>query len=131
MQAQDANHRSGAFHLQLNQEIDESVLESMLRKAGIPLAHLRAVTPLNKGVSVTILLAEGEWDQTTGAASCAGHCPPEAPHVRYQNLNREQKAAFHQDLTSALDYYRANNYDPSDSEIPEPLHRVALSPCDQ
>ena len=74
--------RSQAFHLQMSQEIDESVLESMLKKAGIPLRVLRTVTPLHEGIAFTHLLAEGEWDQSTGAADCEGQCQDRSPrHV--------------------------------------------------
>ena len=123
--------RSEAFHLQMNQEMDESVLEAMLKKAGIPVRTVRTVTPLLEGVSFTHLLAEGQWNEGTGAAQCSDACPEESPrHVLYQNLTPGQRDEVHRDMAKGLEYYRANLHDFSDGEFQE-MDDVRMAPCPQ
>ena len=123
--------RSNAFHLQLPQEMDESVLESMLRKADIPLRTLRTVTPLHEGIAFTHMLAQGEWDQSTGAAACNGRCQDQTPrHVPYRDLSLLQREEFHSDYARGLDYYRSSLYTIGDGAFRE-MNEVAMSPCDE
>lgn len=123
--------RSTAFHLEMQQEMDESVLESMLKKAGIPARAVRTVTPLQEGISFTHLLAEGEWDHSSGAAQCDGRCQDRnTKHIPYRDLSLEQRQEFHRDLAQGLDYYRTNLYSLSDGSFQE-MDGVAMSQCDK
>ena len=124
--------RSNTFHLQLEQELDESVLESMLKKAGIPARIVRTVTPLNEGICFSHLLAEGVWDESTGASSCSGQCRSqkgEPVHVRYQDLSPQQREEFHGDLARGLDFYRDGLYSLTDAEF-QHMDKVATRPCE-
>ena len=121
-----AKPRSTAFHLEMLQEMDESVLHSMLERAGIP---ARTVTPLQEGISFTHLLAEGEWDHGSGAAQCDGRCQNRSQrHIPYRDLSPEQRQDFHRDLAQGLDYYRTSLYSLSDGCFQE-MGGVAMSEC--
>lgn len=120
---------STAFHLEMQHEMDQSILESMLKKAGIPARAVRTVTPLQDGISFTHLLAEGEWNQGSGAADCDGRCQDrDLCHIQYQDLSPEQRQEFHQDLAQGMDYYRTNLYSLSDGCFQE-MDDVAMSEC--
>lgn len=122
--------RSTAFHLEMQQEMDQSVLESMLKKAGIPARAVRAATPLHEGISFTHLLAEGEWDHGSGATDCDGRCQGKNPqHIPYQDLSPQQRQDFHRDLAQGLHYYRTHLYSLSDGCFQE-MNGVAMSECD-
>lgn len=125
------NESSNAFHLQLDREMDESVIRSMLKRAGIPVKTVRAVTPLHHGIAVTLLLAGEEWDQGTGAAGRNGQCRNgKQRHTPYHDLTQEQRDEFHRDLGQALDYHRANSYSLNDSELSEAFRDIAVTPCE-
>ena len=124
--------RSTAFHLQFEQEMDESVLESMLKKAGIPARIVRTVTPLHEGVAFTHLLAEGHWNETTGAAACSGQCRTQEgqpAHRRYQDLTPAQREEFHNDLARGLEFYHDALYCLTDGDFRE-MEGVAMTPCE-
>ena len=121
--------RSNAFHLQMEQNMDESVLESMLKRAGIPFRVIRTVTPLHEGVSFTHLLAEGHWDHGSGAAQCDGGCrDKDVRHVPYQGLSQEQRSEFHSDLGRGLQYYCENLHSLADGAF-RSMDEVAMTPC--
>ena len=123
--------RSTAFHLQFEQEMDESVLEAMLKKAGIPARTVRTVTPLHEGITFTHLLAEGEWDETTGAAACSGQCRTQEgqpAHRRYHDLTPTQREEFHSDLARGFEFYHDTLYCLADGEF-EDMKDVAMTPC--
>ena len=128
----DQKPRSTAFHLQLQQEMDESVLESMLKKAGIPARAVRTVTPLHEGIAFTHLLAEGEWNESTGATACSGQCRTQdgqPSHIPYRDLSQDQRDEFHGDLARWFDYYRSSLYNLSDGEFRQ-MDQVAIIPCE-
>ena len=122
--------RSATFHLALNQDMDESVLEAMLKRAGIPVHVLRTVTQLHEGIAFTHLLAEAEWDQSSGADRCGGGCHgQDEQHRRYHQLSKEQRDEFHRDMGKGLDYYRINLYSLSDGSFRD-MAGVAMDDCE-
>lgn len=124
-------HPTKHFHLTLEDPTEsEESLQERISEAGIKVTKVRAVSAIHDGISITQILAQGEWDQTTGAATCNGNCASEeAKHVAYENLTDEQRHDFHSDLANTMDHHRANAYMPCDGDLEENFERVALSPC--
>lgn len=122
---------SAAYILLLDVPADPADILTVLTKAGSHATALIPATRPERGISVTIAVAEEEWNSTTDAAQCDEACPAEARrHVLYQDLTPEQKDAYHADLAQALDYHRAEHYMPERSNLPASFDSVLLEACD-
>ena len=124
-------HPTKHFHLTLEaQGENEDTLQQKLESAGIKVKTVRAVSDVYEGISVTQLLAQGEWDHSTGAGACGGHCSLQTEqHLPYDRMSEAQIEEFHRDMAGGMNHYRADLYDVNESVLSQKFYGVALNGC--
>ena len=125
-------HPTSHFHVDLaaTGETEESLTEK-LKAAGLDVTNVRAVSALNNGISVTQLLAQGEWDHATGVDSCNEGCREEPlRHIAYADLTESQAAEIQRDMTKGMEYYRSNMYEVRDGVFSESFDSIAIEHCE-
>ena len=123
--------QSKYFHITLADDQDETDIEERLKATGIPVKTVRTMGQIVDGISMTELLAMGEWNQDTGYNQCQGACLATGrPHVSYSDLTDQQKFEIHEDMGKALDTYRAEHYLPDTRMMEEHFKQTRTGRCD-
>ena len=97
------------FLVAIDKDTTVLAVKDALRRHGIEAADIRDVTPNHNGYVFTNLLAEGIWEQETGAA----HCQQEScNHRAWRELTKEQQNTFTSALAQFLDNCRIEEFQP-------------------
>ena len=100
------------YQITFDQDVEQVQLEDALRLSGLPVAQVRATTPMTNGYAFADSFIELVWDAETGAEYC--RCATDErkeSHRPWVELTEEQQRPFLIDLTEFLDTSRSEYYE--------------------